>query len=148
MAKAQLDISDRLIKIIIIGILLPLLVFVFIAFAYTYKTPYVPAELDEIITSERFMNTCFSYQDKSTLRQYPGMLDLSKFTDEGMKACYELDKQKAVAYKLTLEWKDQKRTVQTANWRQRREDGVQTKRVVVSDGGLHGGTLRIAHQLP
>jgi len=148
--KSQLGIPDRMIKIAIIGILLPALIFTFIIFVYTYNTPYMPKDLDPLIMIERFVNTCFTYQDSDTLRYYPGMIDVQKFDSKQMKTCYYLEEDTIVkAYKLRLEYESKQKIVQTTNWKEGKDYTVVDKSVLVYDqGDMKHGSMRIAYQNP
>ncbi len=148
--KSQLGIPDRTVKIIIYGFVLTAIVFAFIVFAYSFRTPYVPKDLDMMLLSERFTNTCFPYQDPDTMRLYPGTIDISAFTKERLDSCFYLeDDVTARAFLLKLDYGTESKTIKTKNWIDNKNFGTITRNVLVYSGGKSRmGIIRIAYQEP
>ncbi len=67
-----------------------ILVFTFLLSGYKERLVGVPGELEADFVSLRFFNNpdCFAYQDPATGKNYLGSIDLSKFTQERLDACY------------------------------------------------------------
>ena len=71
----------------------------FILSKETINTAKIPPGLEEYIFIQRFLSSqdCFAYQDKETLRIYPGIIDLEKFKQERLEdkeenKCYKIEK--------------------------------------------------------
>ena len=45
--------------------------------------------IPEKIYAYRAINTCLAYQDDTTKRFYPGIIDINKFTEETLSNCYQ-----------------------------------------------------------
>ncbi len=148
--KAQLGIPDRTVKIILYGFILTAVVFAFVAFAYSFRTPYVPKDLDMALLVQRFTNTCFPYQDKDTLRYYPGTIDVSAFTQERLDMCFYLEGDvPARAFLLKLEYGKDSKTLKTSNWLENKNFGTITKHVLVYSGGAtQMGVLIVGYEEP
>ena len=69
----------------------------FILSKETINTAKIPPGLEEYIFIQRFLSSqdCFAYQDKETLRIYPGIIDLEKFKQEKLE-----DKEDNLCYKF------------------------------------------------
>ncbi len=81
------------------GVVITIVVFAFVLgiSGYLNQLTYVPEKLRAEIISLRFANIpqCFAYQDSETGRVYPGVIDLSKFTNEQMNlSCYHTESEK------------------------------------------------------
>ena len=64
--------------------------FAIILSSYQQKVTQVPPQLRAEVISLRFVNTpeCFTYQDPVTGRIFPGVIDVTKFTQARMDQCY------------------------------------------------------------
>lgn len=86
------DVAWTAIYLPLIMIVLTLIIFVFAFFiaGHRDRLTAVPAELKGELISLRFTNNqnCFAYQDSLTKRIYPGIIDLSKFTEDQLHRCY------------------------------------------------------------
>lgn len=98
--KAQFELARKTIYWMIAGLIISMLVLAFalILGNYTGKLTSVPKELQAELISQRFGNVpeCFAEQDNLTQKVFPGMLDLSKFSEERMAQCYATDKEKGI----------------------------------------------------
>lgn len=72
----------------------------------------IPQGLESYIFIQRFSNGCFTYQDKDTLRLYPGIIDLNNFTNENLDKCYKPDYKDSIGFKLTINDK----SIQSSNF--------------------------------
>ena len=74
-----------------------ILVFTFIFLLNSYESGLtaVPGEFKAEVLSLRFINSpeCFAYQDPETKRIFPGIIDLNKFNEKQMQACYKTNEQ-------------------------------------------------------
>ena len=77
---------------------------------YTENTAEIPKNLEPYLLSQRFLRSpeCFTYEDISG-RSYSNVIDPTKFTQDRLNTCYNLEDQEAPAFKLTLN----KETIQT-----------------------------------
>jgi hypothetical protein len=48
----------------------------------------IDKELPTHIYAYRAINTCLAYQDQVTKRYYPGVIDITKYTQGNLEACY------------------------------------------------------------
>ena len=102
--------------------------------SYKSELSTIPLNLENHLLIQRFLNSplCFTPQDKDTNRFYPGVIDLTKFNQENLDECYNAEDTKVKAYRLTLDYNNQKITINTKNW-----EGVlkkaQTEHVFVYD---------------
>jgi len=146
--RALVGIPDRALKMVVFSLLMTFVILFFIGIGLSYRTPYVPKMLDVTLTSERFVSTCFSYQDPDTLRTYPGMIDISKFTQEKMAKCYSPKKAQVRAYRLKLVYDSKEAIVQSSNWIGKKPD-VLTKSVIVKTADdTYPGLLHIGYDGP
>ena len=69
----------------------------FIISKETISIADIPKGLEEYVFIQRFLSSqdCFAYQDKETLRIYPGIIDLEKFKQEKLE-----DKEDNLCYKF------------------------------------------------
>jgi len=69
----------------------------FIISKETISIADIPKGLEEYVFIQRFLSSqdCFAYQDKETLRIYPGIIDLEKFKQERLE-----DKEDNLCYKF------------------------------------------------
>src|SRR3989344_1588865 len=75
----------------------------------------IPGGLESYIFIQRFLNSpdCFAYQEKDTLRIYPGIIDLERFAQENLDKCYKIESYMyAPGFKLTINDK----TIQSSNF--------------------------------
>ncbi len=96
------DIFDLTRKQLYWGIAAFIVVIVTLIFMFVLLPQYqnslveTPEELRAELISLRFVNTpeCFTYQDEVTGRIFAGVIDLQKFTQERMDACYRTEPEK------------------------------------------------------
>jgi len=90
--KAQFDVARKSIYWMLAGVVITMAVFAFaiILSSYQQKVTQVPPQLRAEVISLRFVNTpeCFTYQDPVTGRIFPGVIDVTKFTQARMDQCY------------------------------------------------------------
>lgn len=111
------DISaEKLIFYILFG-------FVFIGFCFVLlyiiieensEKIQIPEGLESFIFIQRFLNNpeCFAYQDLDTLRIYPGIIDLGKFTQERFDSCYK--------GKIQFRLKIKDKTIETSDFKSKK----------------------------
>jgi len=79
----------------IVAVIITLLVMTYISMINAYKEALteIPMPLRESIYGYRFYGSpkCFAYQDPVTGRNYPGEIDLKRFTNETIAGCYVLN---------------------------------------------------------
>jgi len=96
--ESVFELARKQIYWMIAGVLITIIIlaFVFIMGAYQRQLVEVPEELRAELISLRFLNTpeCFTYQDQLTGRIFPGVIDVSKFTQERLDACYYTEDKK------------------------------------------------------
>lgn len=89
----QPPITSKVVAYMIFGFIFTgfCLLLLFIMSMEIINISYIPEGLEEYIFTQRFMNNpeCFTYQDKDTLRIYPGIIDLEKFKQENLDNCYK-----------------------------------------------------------
>jgi hypothetical protein len=69
----------------------------------------IPPNLHADLISQRFTNIpeCFAFQDESTGRVYPGILDLNKFNQDQLNRCYITDEERGIKeFNFRLKLKD------------------------------------------
>ena len=78
----------------------------------------IPSALENYLLTQRFFSasSCFTYQDEETNRVYPLTIDLTKFNEDGLNKCYDAENRDVKGYKLTLEYDNEKITINTKNW--------------------------------
>lgn len=81
-------IASFVIAMVVIG-------YVLILSSYKEKLTLTPAEIKAEIISLRFTNNpdCFAYQDRITDRVYPGTIDLAKWAQPRLDACYKTEEE-------------------------------------------------------
>ena len=91
----------------IMGIVIAVVLLAFAITIANYKNNLteVPPKLKASLIAMRFTNIpeCFAYQDPETGRVYPGIIDLSKFTNEQMENCYPTQSTHEINFKLRLQ---------------------------------------------
>ncbi|MBI2666427.1 hypothetical protein HYX13_02330 [Candidatus Woesearchaeota archaeon] len=107
--EGSFDIATKSIYWMIAGFVILMLILVFTVLMINYKSKllHVPEEQQAQFISLRFMNIpeCFAYGDSRSERVYPGVIDLSKFTQEQMKRCYPVPEEegyKEINFELEL----------------------------------------------
>jgi hypothetical protein len=116
--QSVFSVARKTIYWMIAGFVISLIVIavVGIIWNYTDKLTIVPEELEGYTISSRFLQIpeCFAYQDPVTERVYSGVIDLSKFTQERLDACYTSGGRKEFNFRLHLRSED--RTLLTNNY--------------------------------
>jgi hypothetical protein len=132
------DLTRKSVYWAVAGVMLVIAVMIYVYFIgsmdsrLTYVSPKVYAEA----ISQRFANIpgCFAYQDPETERTYPGVIDLTKFTQDQMQKCYQTDLEKGYEdYNFRLLLKNKKVQVTTNNYFNADEFTL-TKKVLLRDG--------------
>src|SRR3989344_6128590 len=92
------DFTRKQIFWMIIGVVaaIVMLSLVFMMRPYQQQLVDVPDELQAELISLRFVNNpdCFTFQDTNKGRGFPGVIDVSKFTQERLDKCYSTEKEK------------------------------------------------------
>jgi len=137
--KAQ-DIAGR--KVIFYGLVFSFLligfffVIVLIVPANASEVSNIRSGLDDYFIIQRFLNSplCFALHDEDTRRTYPSVIDTEKFTQENIENCYNAKDTKVKAFRLTLKYGTESKTINTKNW-----EGflskAQTEQIFVSVAG-------------
>lgn len=137
--KAQFDVARKTIYWMIAGFVITLIVLGFVLVLGNFKgrVASVPPELNAEFISLRFTNIpeCFAYQDHETNKVYPGIIDLTKFTDERMEEyCYKTDENNGHNdFNFGLELVQTKKKIKTNNYYQAPQFTLKRK-VLVNDG--------------
>ena len=78
----------------------------------------IPTGLENYLLSERFFDShyCFAFQEEDTNRVHLDTIDLSKFTQDNLDECYNAADTQVKAYRLTLNYNDEKISISTKNW--------------------------------
>lgn len=117
--KGQFDVARKTIYWTIAGIIIAVVLLAFAITIANYKNnlTHVSPKLKASLIAMRFTNIpeCFAYQDPETDRVYPGIIDLSKFTNEQMEqSCYHTQSANEINFKLKLQNKGLE--IQTNNY--------------------------------
>lgn len=115
------DMSAR--KIIFYIVVTPLLVITFFLIVWLSSSNEVniseiPIGLENYLIVQRFFNSpsCFIFIDKDTNRAYPLVIDPTRFNQDNFNKCYNAEDTKVKAYRLTLNYANTKRTINSKNW--------------------------------
>lgn len=104
--KGQFAVARKYFYWGIVAVILSVLVMAFVIMVGRYKDALtqIPPELKEAIYGFRFIYSpkCFIYQDPLTGRNYPGIIDLKRFTDEAIASCYVTNTAKEHNFALRL----------------------------------------------
>lgn len=108
----------------------------------------IPPGIETYLTSQRFLNSplCFALQDSQTKRVQNWIIDLEKFNQGVLDKCYKAENTKVNAYRLTVTYGNEKKTLATKNW-----EGffkrAETKKVMIYNGAsIQNGELFIEIQ--
>jgi len=112
---------------VIVAILLAILFLLAVLFRYRDVTAggNLPQELEEFIFTQRFISTCFGYQETEFLNKRD-LIDWSKFNDGSLNDCFHSEIAGSRTFRLTLvdveaedpnvEESRYKKTASTINW--------------------------------
>ncbi|MBD3314095.1 hypothetical protein GF345_06645 [Candidatus Woesearchaeota archaeon] len=89
-----IELTDEWVLVVVLSVLIPLTAMIFVGFVTGYQivsNSYL-ADVEDTIIQTRFLNNpdCFAYQDTDTGRIYPGVIDIRKFKQDVMDACYSV----------------------------------------------------------
>lgn len=86
--------------------------------SYKSELGTIPPNLENHLLIQRFLNSpfCFTYQDEDTNRFYPGVIDLTRFNQDNLDECYNAENTEVKAFRLTLDYNNEKITINTNNW--------------------------------
>ena len=111
--------EKSLYSIIVAGILgtIVVLTIIYLMSSNNSKIAEIPVGLEDYLIIQRFFTspTCFAFQDADTRRNYPWREDIEKFNEININKCYDADN-RLKAYRLTLNYKDNKIIINTKNW--------------------------------
>ena len=112
------------------------MIIVYLARSNRMEIANIPSGLENYIITQRFLISplCFAFQDADSKRVYPWVLDLKKFNEENLNKCYSASDTKLKAYRLTLAYGTEKKTISTKNWEGFLKKG-ETKQVFVNNEG-------------
>jgi len=132
-----LDAIELIIKTGVISLLFVLFIFV----VASGSSKNVPKGLDDILDVQRVVTNCFARYDPISERNYPLEIDMTKFNEDSLGECYNVDKEsRQRAY--TLKLKDAE--IKTRNF-----DGLPssifTKKVLV-DGKIEILTFEVQNE--
>ena len=145
------DISGR--KVIFYAIfsfvaVIVFLIIIYIVPSYASEIARMPYGLENYLITQRFLThpACFIFQDRDSNRVYPWVIDLEKFNEDNMNKCYSASDTKTKAYRFTLTYGIEKKTINTKNWEGFVKSG-ETKQVFVYDNeNIKKGELFIEMQ--
>lgn len=96
-AESSFENAQTLIFFAVMMFAVTILVFTFVFLLNSYERGLtaVPGKFMAELVSLRFANNpdCFAYQDQETKRVFPGIIDLAKFNEQQLSACYTTDEQ-------------------------------------------------------
>lgn len=134
------EVSNLLLYVFISFILLFVLMFIFLFAINGFKANivYHPSGMEEILISSRlfYSPNCFAYYDYETLRTYPLVVDLDKFTQERFETCLSTDN----IVNVTIVTKDFSKSVGLEN---KNLGEVYEKNIYIYDFELKEGTIFI-----
>ena len=104
---------------------------------------------EEFILINDFTSSCFAYEDGTTGRSYPLIIDWNRFTQENLDHCYNEKERRVIGFRLTLkntQLNKEKAPIITKNW-----DGVISKRETIpvsvhDEYGIYEGELKVEIQ--
>ncbi len=113
---STLESIQMIFKIFFIGVLM--VSFMIVAGRYLGELKKVPNTLPNLVYTERFISSpdCFAVYDVLVERAYPTHIDVDKFNDEQLAYCYNVSDSRLRAFRLTLKYGDNEKTIQTTNW--------------------------------
>ena len=104
------ELASKSIFFLIAGIIITMVLLVFFLTLGSYKSNLISIapEIQTELISLRFTNSqdCFAYQDQSTNRVQPGIIDFTKFNQETINKCYFTDPERGIKefnFKFKLE---------------------------------------------
>jgi len=127
---------------ILVAVTIIIFVFGFFIAGHKDKLTSVPEELQAELISLRFTNSCFAYQDPVTGRIYPGVIDISKFTEQQLQRCYTTKDQNEFNFRLQLGDK----LITTNNYFNLDHFVIEKKVLILEDNQYTPGTLSIGVQ--
>jgi hypothetical protein len=88
--KSQLHHAFSAGYFVMAGFILVVMAFVLILTIGSYLSSFTVTDKDlpTHIYAYRAINTCLAYQDQVTKRFYPGIIDMNKYTQQNLEACY------------------------------------------------------------
>lgn len=138
-AESSFENAQTLIFFAVMMFAVTLLVFTFVFLLNSYERGLtaVPGKFQAELVSLRFANNpdCFAYQDQESKRVFPGIIDLGKFNEQQLSACYATDEQSGkddLNFRLQLE-SNLGHSVKTNNYFNADKFTI-VKNVVVKDG--------------
>ncbi len=122
--------------ILAISTLMFIVTFSLILYSYVGNVNEVPEELKINLIVERFLSTCFAYQDEAKI--YPRVLDVDKLNEDIMNDCYQAEKKD---YNFALKIDD--KIVRTYNYFGKTNFVVEKLVTLREEGKERPGVLRI-----
>lgn len=115
------QISGRKILFYAIVSFMSAIIIFFMIFFINYKRSEIadiPIGVEDYLISYRFLNSpmCFAFEDKESKRSYPQVIDIEKFTEQNLNNCYSAKGTNVKAFRLTLSYGTDKKTIATSNW--------------------------------
>jgi len=93
--RAEYEVAEKSIFWLLAGVLVTIMILAFVMLIANYRSQItrLPPELEAESIALRFLNTpeCFTYQDPVTGRIYPGTIDVSKYLQSRLDACYRTE---------------------------------------------------------
>jgi hypothetical protein len=94
--KSSFDLGAMLyyVMVSIFILVFGLFVFLFVTNGFTLNIVYTPRGVESSILVNRviYSSNCFTYYDPDTLRAYPSIFDMDKFTQDNFENCLNSDK--------------------------------------------------------
>lgn len=145
------EISGRKVIFYLVAVLVITAAFFLIVwFVSTGKTQIseITPGLENYLIIQRFLTSpsCFVFEEKDIGRAYSSMLDLKKFNQQNLDKCYNIEGTKVKAYRLTLKYGAEEKSLATRNWEGFIKKSETKKIYVYDEGKIIRGKLIIEMQ--
>lgn len=119
-----------------VAVSISFLILVWIIPANFSEIAVIPSGLENYFIVQRFFTSpsCFAMQDVETGRVDSWTIDLVKFKEENLNSCYDAQDTDVKAYRLVLDYNNEKIILSTKNWKGFLEK-AETFQVFVYDSG-------------
>lgn len=145
--KAQFEIRKTIFWAITMTVI-TVIIFAFALQLWKFQNDVIkiPPQLQAELISLRFINSpdCFTFNELD--RAYPGLIDLTKFTETNLQSCYPVADQKE--YNFGLKLRKQNKELRTKKYYLNNRDFTLYKSVLVKNGEkIEPDILEIAVQI-
>jgi len=107
----------------------------------------IPIGMENYLISQRFLNSpqCFALKDEDLGRVF-AIIDFNKFNQEILDKCYNAKNTNVKAYRLTLNYRNEKKILSTRNWEGFLRQAEVLPILVASNGEIERGELFVEMQ--